>query len=329
MKSVPLRDIFLLLFLALIWGSSFAAIKVAVETMPPMTMVAVRTVLALCVLFPIMFIQHSTVPRDLRSWVMGFVLGVFGLALPFFLIGWGEQRVPSGLAAILMAVMPIFTIAMAHFFTEGDPINWQKLIGIALGFLGIIVLVGPEALRGIEGQIWHQLAIAGAAVCYAINVILTRNLPGHGSLIGRAVMVMICGTIISVPLAFVLDGPYAIIDASEQSLWITFYLGVLPTGFATIIYFHLVEARGASFFSFVNYLNPVFGVVWGALLLSEIIKLEALLALMIILFGVAISSRTKKVTDSDQSVTERRFPWNQKIHTIDIKTQTMGTDRGE
>ena len=221
------------------------------------------------------------------------------MALPFFLIGWGEERVDSGQAAILMAVMPIVTMALAHFFTQGDSFNWQKLFGIALGFSGVLVLVGPEALKGLGGQIWHQLAIAGAAVCYAINVILTRNLPSYGTLIGRAVMVMVCCAIISVPLAILFDGPNALIRASAESLWIVFYLGVLPTGFATIIYFHLVEARGASFFSFVNYLNPVFGVIWGALLLGEVIEFDALLALIIILLGVAISSRSARSENSN------------------------------
>ena len=112
-------------------------------------------------------------------------------------------------------------------------------------------------------------------------------------------MVMICGALISFPTAILLDGPYAIINASTESLWIVFYLGVLPTGFATIIYFYLVEARGASFFSFVNYLNPVFGVAWGAILLNEVITLEALSALGIILMGVAISSRNIKNGASD------------------------------
>ena len=135
MNGVPYRDVFWLITLALVWGSSFAAIKVAVETMPPMTMVAVRTVIALCVLLPIMIAQRARLPRDIKSWYMGIVLGVFGLALPFFLIGWGEERVESGQAAILMAVMPIATIALAHFFARGDQFHWRKLVGIFLGFL--------------------------------------------------------------------------------------------------------------------------------------------------------------------------------------------------
>ena len=291
MAAVPLRDFFWLISLALIWGSSFAAIKVAVETMPSMTMVAVRTLVALIILIPIMIAQGARLPVDLISWKMAILLGIFGLALPFFLIGWGEQWVDSSQAAILMAVMPIATITLAHFFTEGDSFHWRKLIGITLGFLGVLVLVGPEALKGFGEQIWGQLAIAGGAICYAINVIITRNLPAYGMLIGRAVMVMICGVLISVPMAILTDGFDGLMQASAESLWITLYLGVLPTGLATLIYFHLVERCGASFFSYVNYLNPVFGVIFGALLLAEEINIDALIALIIILLGIAISSR--------------------------------------
>ena len=115
MVAIPLRDFFWLISLALIWGSSFAAIKIAVETMPSMTMVAVRTLVAHIVLIPIMIAQGGRLPGDLLSWKMALFLGIFGLALPFFLIGWGEQWVESSQAAILMAVMPIVTVTLAHF----------------------------------------------------------------------------------------------------------------------------------------------------------------------------------------------------------------------
>ncbi|MDD9876376.1 MAG: DMT family transporter [Magnetovibrio sp.] len=294
MGPAPARDVFWLITLALIWGSSFAAIKVAVATMPPMTMVAVRVVIAVAILGAIMAWQGARLPRDRRSWAMGFVLGVFGLALPFFLIGWGEERVSSGLAAILMAVMPLTTMVLAHFFNEGDPLNGAKLAGVGIGFVGVVILIGPEALKGLGGELLHQLAVAGGACCYAVNATLTRNLP-HGPpgtpMIGRAVMVMSCGAVISVPLALAVDGPGALVAVSADAWLAALYLGVLPTGLATLIYFYLIEARGASFFSFVNYLNPVFGVLWGALLLAEVIGLQALFALALILAGVAVASR--------------------------------------
>lgn len=287
------RDILWLIVLAGIWGSSFSAIKVAVHTLPPMSLVGVRTVIGVIVLLPIMAHQKARLPRDAKSWTIGFALGVFGITLPFFLIGWGEQRVDSGLAAILMAIMPLTTMVLAHFFNEGDRLSAIKLLGLAIGFGGVVVLIGPEALKGLGGALVYQLALAGAAVCYAINAVLTRNLPGDGagtSLIGRAVMVMICGAVISVPLALVMDGPAAVAGADRTAWLATIYIGILPTGLATLIYFHLVEKRGASFFSFVNYLNPVFGVFWGALLLAEVVTVQAVAALALILAGIAVAN---------------------------------------
>ena len=286
-------DVLWLVALASIWGSSFAAIKIAVNTMPPMTMVAVRTLIAVVILCPIMALTRSRIPTDKKSWQIGMVLGVFGIALPFFLIGWGELRVQSGLAAILMAVMPLTTIILAHFFNKGDRFTYTRLIGVIIGFCGVIVLVGPEALKGLGSSVFYQLAIAAAAVCYAINAVLTRNLPTGeyvGSMIGRAFMVMVCGAAITIPLALIMDGSTAFLQADANAWYATIYLGILPTGLATLIYFYLVEGRGAAFFSFVNYLNPVFGVFWGALLLSEQVSLQAIVALVLILSGIAAAN---------------------------------------
>jgi len=292
-------DVALLLLLAAIWSSSFTAIKFAVPTMPPLTLVAVRTVIAVALLLPIMLAQGARLPTDSKSWTIGFALGVFGISLPFFLIGWGEQRVDSGLAAILMGVMPLATMVLAHFFNEGDRFTLAKLVGVSIGFAGIVVLMGPEALKGLGGDLIYQLAVAGGALCYAVNAVLTRNLPsgsgGRGdSRIGRGIMVLICGAAIAVPLALAIDGPDAVLRADTNAWFGAVYLGVLPTGLATLIYFRLVEVRGASFFSFVNYLNPVFGVVWGVLLLAEVLSLQAIAALVLILAGVAVANKKRR-----------------------------------
>ena len=289
-------DVVWLLVLATIWSSSFTAIKFAVPTMPPLTLVAVRTVIAVCVLVPIMLVQGGRLPSDSRSWTIGFALGVFGISLPFFLIGWGEQRVDSSLAAILMGVMPLATMVLAHFFNENDRFTLAKLLGVTIGFAGIVVLMGPEALKGLGGDLVFQLAVAGGALCYAVNAVLTRNLPSGGggrgdSRIGRGIMVLVCGGAIAVPLALVIDGPHAVLGADSNAWFGAVYLGVLPTGLATLIYFRLVEVRGASFFSFVNYLNPVFGVILGALILGEVLSPQAIAALVLILAGVAVANR--------------------------------------
>jgi drug/metabolite transporter (DMT)-like permease len=288
------HDVVWLLVLASIWGSSFAAIKVAIVTMPPMTLVAVRTLIAVAVLLPIMLWRGGRMPMDAKSWRIGAALGVVGLALPFFLIGWGEQEVDSGLAAILMAVMPLATMVLAHFFNEGDRFTAAKLIGVTIGFAGVVVLMGPEALKGLGGEVVYQLAVAGGALCYAFNAILTKNLPavgvGPAPMIGRALMVMIMGAVIATPMALITEGTAGLASADGDAWLAAAYLGLLPTGLATLIYFRLIEVRGASFFSFVNYLNPVFGVVWGALLLAEVVSLQAMLALAMILAGVAVAN---------------------------------------
>ncbi len=292
-KGCIWSDIFWLITLAAIWGSSFAAIKIAINSMPPMTLVAMRTVIAVIILYPIMTLSRSKMPSKRRSWQIGIVLSVFGIVLPFFLIGWGERRVESGLAAILMAVMPLTTIVLAHFLNKNDSLTWAKLTGVFIGFCGVIILIGFEAIEGIGVEVFSQLAIAGAAMCYAINAVLTRNLPDEanaGSMIGRAFMVMVCGASITVPLAIMIDGPMAFLNTNANGWFASIYLGILPTGLATLIYFHLVEARGASFFSFVNYLNPVFGVFWGVVLLSEEISLQAIFALGLVLSGIAVAN---------------------------------------
>ena len=286
-------DVAWLLGLAGVWGSSFAAIKFAIATMPPMTLVATRTLVAVAVLAPIMLWKGARLPRDGKSWRIGFALGIFGVSLPFFLIGWGEQRVDSGLAAILMAVMPLSTLVLAHFFNEDDKFTPAKLIGVMIGFAGVVVLIGPDALQGLGAELIGQLSVAGGALCYALNAILTRNLPAGGGkspMIGRAVMVMIMGAAIAMPAALAMDGVAGFAGADATAWLAAVYLGLLPTGLATLVYFRLIENRGASFFSFVNYLNPVFGVIWGAALLAEVVDLHAIAALALILFGVAVAT---------------------------------------
>lgn len=285
---IPATDVAWLIFLAAIWGSSFAAIRVAVIEIPPMSLVAFRVVIGAVVLYAVMAARGLRLPRGWAHWKMGGWLALIGIGLPFFLIGWGQTRVESGMAAILMAVMPLATLVMAHFFNDDDRMTWGRLIGVAIGFGGVVVLVGPEALKGLGGDFPYQAAVACGAFCYALNAILTRNMP-PAPMLSRATMVMVAGAALSVVAALILDGPYGLVVGAE-SLAASVYLGVLPTGLATIIYFHLIEARGATFFSFVNYLNPVFGVMWGAALLGEAVTATELGALATILLGITVAN---------------------------------------
>ncbi len=286
------RHIVMLLTLATVWGTSFLVIKIGVEYMSALHLTALRLSVAAFVMVVCAVLMRSAFPTGMRAWVYCFVLAAFGNSLPFFLISWGEEAIASGLAAILMAVMPLTTLILAHFFTTGDRLRPQKLLGIMLGFVGVIILVGPEALKGLGGDFIHQLATAGGAVCYAISVIIVRRMPPT-PMMGRAALVLAFAVIQTVPLALYVSD-WSLPELSFESVWPSVYLGVFPTALATLVLFKLLSEREPSFVAFQNYLVPVFGVMWGALLLDEVVTVQAMAALLLILCGIYVANRRGK-----------------------------------
>ncbi len=286
------RHLALLFLLASIWGSSFMAIKVGVETIPPLTLAAARVMLATVVLWGFARLRGVALPRGGRIWLYCFLLGVIGNGLPFTLINWGEERIDSGLAAILMAVMPLATVVMAHFFTVGDRMTPVKLAGVVIGFGGVVVLVGPEAVKGLGGDVWRQLAVSGGAVSYAVAAILARNMP-PAPLIARSAAVMIVASLVMTPLALAFEAPWTL-NPSPEALLAGAYLGLIPTALATIILFHLLQSRSASFIAQINYLIPVFGVLWGVVVLGEGVSPQSATALAVILAGMAIAQYQRR-----------------------------------
>ncbi len=287
----------LLGLLAAIWGSAFMFIKIAVATVPPATITLGRMVIATAMLVPIAVAAGRALPRDPRIYGFIALAGLFGNALPFTLIAWGQQEIDSGLAAILMGAMPLFTLLLAHMFTADEKLNVLKVIAVGFGFAGMIMLIGPAKLAGLGAQVIAQLAVACGAVCYAVNAIITRHLSG---LPRRAVAasVMASSAVMMLPVAFISDlsagvGP-VLAQASWGSLGAVVLLGVLHTGLATLIMFRIVAGAGATFFSQINFLVPLFGVAWGALLLGERPQVNAYIALALILIGIAIAQRAQQ-----------------------------------
>ena len=286
------RHTLLLLVLALVWSASFMAIKIGVETIPPLTLAAGRVVIAAVVVMAYTYFRGVQLPREARVWVYCLLLGLFGNALPFTLINWGEQHVDSGQAAILMTVMPLLTIVLAHFFTIGDRMTPAKAIGVVIGFAGVVIMVGPEAVKGLGGDLWRQLAISGGAVCYSLAVILTRNMP-PSPLIARSAGVLIASVLIITPVALAVDRPWTLAVSADGMLAMV-YLGLFPTALATIVLFYLVQLRGPSFVAYSNYLIPIFAVLWGATFLGEELTSQAGLALLVILSGMVITQLRRR-----------------------------------
>lgn len=289
---IPLRNYLELFLLAAIWSSAFMGIKVAIVDVPPLTLAAIRTVIASSILYGFMKWRGQTLRAGRRDWGLMILIGVFNYVLPFYLIGWGEQVVDSGLTAILMAVMPLLTIVMAHFATVGEKLSWSKITGVSVGFGGVIILIGPTALGGVGDHFWREMAIAFSAACYATATIFAvrgQHIPASV----RAAGSTIAGAIMLVPLALLIDQPFDL-TVGTRSLLAVLYLSVFPTAIGVIIYFHLIAQRGATFTALNNYIIPILGLVWGWLFLDETFGLEVFAALLMILTGIWLTNKQKK-----------------------------------
>jgi drug/metabolite transporter (DMT)-like permease len=228
-------------------------------------------------------------PTGVRAWTPFAVMAVVGNALPFSLIAWGETRIPSGLTAVLLGVVPVSTMVLAHIFTADDRFTANKLAGLAAGFAGLVVLVGPDVLAGLGGGLVAKLAIVGAALCYATSIVYARRLR-HVPVLISAACTLTLATVIMVPLSLALEAPWRL-SPSATSVAALAVLGLLGTGVATMIFFRLIASAGASFTSLINYLIPLFGVMWGWAVLAEHLSATAFAGLALILSGVALVNR--------------------------------------
>ena len=288
-----LNDWALLMALVVMWGSAFLFIKLGVATVPPMTLVAARLVLGTAVLLPLVYMRGLRLPPLGAAWLPFILLALLGNAIPFYLITWGQQTVPSALAGILMAAMPLATMVLAHFAVVGEHLTRHRVAGFVLGFLGIMSLMGPAALGGLGGSaLLAQLAILAGALCYAANSVLTRRLVTSGFLVSATAMLLVASVIV-VPVALMLDRPWELAPGASSILSIL-WLGVGPTAVATIFYFQLISSAGPTFMSIVNYLSPCIAVALGVALLGEEPGVSAYAGLALILTGIAVSQLRRR-----------------------------------
>jgi drug/metabolite transporter (DMT)-like permease len=279
------RDYLLLLSLGAVWGGSFFLIKLAVATVPPVTVAAGRILVGALLMGAVLALRRVPLPGSGIVWAKLALMGTLGTVLPFALINWGETHIDSGLAAILMSAVPLLTIVLGHFVRSDEPITGGKTIALVLGGAGVMVLIGPDALRGLGKDLLGQLAVLGACACYAVNGLTARGLAGYSAEVVTFGMLATAAAA-AVPLSMVIDRPWEL-EASSVSLLAVLGLGVLPTALGYIIAFRIIASAGAGFASFNNYLVPVFGVLWGMVLLGEEPQPRALLALLLIFAGLA------------------------------------------
>ncbi|WP_085584229.1 DMT family transporter [Thalassospira mesophila] len=281
-------DYFLLILLALMWGSSFSFIKLGVHAYSPLVVAAGRITLGAIVLWLIVVLRKSGLPKGRGAWVSAFLCGILGNAVPFFLISMGETRINAGLAAILMSVVPLTTVILGHFVTRDEKLTAGKVAGIVLGTCGVIVLVGPETLSGLGGDLPYQLAVLVAAICYAVSSLIARNLRDQPRA-GSAAVILTFAALSIAPVAVLVDQPWTMTWSATGALSII-YLGLVPTGLAMFLLLLMVARAGAGFVAFNNYLVPAVGVLVSLVVLGEIPAPSTLLAMVIILAGIAVAN---------------------------------------
>ena len=284
--KVEWSDYCLILLTGLLWGSAFLLIKIAIVTIPPYTLTMGRMGIATLALFVVLILRGQWLPLDRKSLALFAFIGLFGSALPFTLINWGEIHIPSGLAAVLMGIMPITTALLAHFFIPDEPFGWRKAIGIFVAFGGLLILVGIDAISGFDSSVTAQIAMLCAAAAYAVTTTFTRLRVAHPGLImatGSSMM----GFLWALPLALVYDRPWSL-TPDLIGVSATVLLGLLPSAVGILLFFHLISRVGATIFAQVNYLIPLVGAFLGVVFLGEALNWQLISALVLVLSGISI-----------------------------------------
>jgi len=288
-RAPTARDWGLLGALALIWGTAFLFTKIAVGSIPPLTVAAGRLTVAAVVLIAAAAAAGASAPRDGRRWSSIAAMAIIGNAAPFFLISWGQVVVDSAVAGVLMAAMPLVTVVLAHFFVESEPLRGVTLVGFTMGFAGIVVLVGPSVL-GRLGQdatvAIRQAAILMGAICYAVNAIIARRLEPTPPLVVAAATMTLAAAI-TLPVALVVERPWTG-DLAPRSILAVMHLGLVATALAMTLFYRAIASAGATFLSLTNYLIPIVAVVAGIVFLGEAPRWNLYVALALVLGGIGV-----------------------------------------
>ena len=278
----------LLGYLILVWGFAFSLIAVALESFHPVFIVWCRLWMGAVVVWCVWRWRGRAWTMGREWWPRLTLLSVTGNIIPFSLIAWAEQSVPSAEVGILMALMPIATLLLAHWLLEHEPLTWRRSLGAVMGFVGVGLLVGDGLLSGGASGPWPgQLAAWLATVSYACNGVDAKRIPSR-SPVDLAVGTLVVGSLLlAIPAVWLqLRGPGWVVTASAMGVLAV--LGVMATGVATWCYFVVVTERGPGFLSTINYLIPAVAFAAGTVLLAEPWGWEHLLALFLILIGVGL-----------------------------------------
>ena len=282
MKNPKSLDYLLLSLLALIWASAFFNIKIATYSFGPVTIAFFRILFGAIPVVLLCFYKKIKIEAFSKDWFWYALIGTINLAVPFFLIAYGVQKVQSNLAAVLMASTPLSATVLAHFYTKNEKINFSKTIGVLIGFCGIIILFSDNILINSE-NFFYAIMILFGSTFYVIGGLLTLKISNKKNENVTA-SILIWGAIVVFPLAIFIEQPWNL-NPRLDSIISLIYLGVFPTGVAWLLRFRILKMNGLVFQAQVAYLIPIFGVILGYIFLKELITIKVLIALFAVIIG--------------------------------------------
>lgn len=294
----------MLVLLSVVWGGTFFFQEVAVRELPVFTIVAIRVILAAAILLAVVAFSGDRLPREWKIWRALFLLAVINNVIPFCLIVWGQKEIASGLASILNATTPIFTVVVAHFVTSDEKITGAKTIGVLAGFVGVAIVLGIDLLEGLGTAVVAQLAVLGAALAYGFGALFGRRFRAMGvSANVTATGQLMASCVVLIPMALVVDTPWTLPAPGLGTVGALIGLGSVSTALAYILYFHILEKAGATNLVLVTFLIPVSALALGIFILGEVLLMQHVIGLLCIGIGLAaldgrLFKRTRQGSDS-------------------------------
>jgi drug/metabolite transporter (DMT)-like permease len=278
---------FVFVTLGLIWSSSFLWIKIGVQEIGPMALTAFRMLFGAVTAVAIGVYQKVTWPRDRQTWSIFAILGPASLAIPIFFISWGEQTIDSAVASILNATVPLFTIVLAHFLLQDDKMTAQKVLGLLIGFGGVVILMSKDLTEGAHNSILGQAAVILASLFYAGSGVFARKLTRHVDGVVRGAMPLVTSAIFMWAVGPLAEKPFLLPNLSLT--WIAIlWLGILGSGIAVIMLWYLIHEIGPTRTSLVTYLFPVGGVILGVIFLNEQLSWQLVAGTVLIAASLAV-----------------------------------------
>ena len=279
----------MLIALSVLWGGSFFFNGVAVRELPSLTIVLVRVGLAAVTLWAVLTLLNIRMPRMKGLWPAFFGMGLLNNAIPFTLFVWGQHHIASGLAAILNATTPLFTVLVAHFLTRDEKLSAGKMAGVMLGLLGVILMLGAELLSGLGTGLLAQLACLAAALSYAFAGVFGRRFKRMGvPPLATATGQVTASSLVMLPLVLAVDHPWTLAPPSSGTWAALFAIGVASTALAYILYFRILAAAGATNLLLVTFLIPISAILLGSLFLGESLAAKHFIGMGLIGIGLAL-----------------------------------------